>query len=91
MLKTLTVTLPESLAQYIQQRVDEGDYSDPSHYVRHLVRDERRTRAEEQLEAMLLDGLESGEPQEATEEYWAELEGEAEAKVQKRLSAKKSR
>ena len=45
-------------------------YSTPSEYVRELLRQDQNRRAEQKLEALLLEGLKSGDPLEITPEYW---------------------
>ncbi len=66
---SMNVSLPETLKEYVQERVAEGIYSNPSDYVRALIRADMKRRGREQLEAMLLEGLNSGEPEEVTAEY----------------------
>jgi len=44
--------------------------SRPSEYIRALIRDDQKRRAEEKLEALLLEGLSSCAPIEITPEYW---------------------
>ncbi len=58
--KTMSISLPAALKDYIKKRVTEGDFSNASDYIRHLLRDERKVRAEKQLEVLLLEGLDSG-------------------------------
>ena len=69
-LASLNISLPQPLKDYVEAQVKEGGYSTPSEYVRELVRRDRKQRAEERLEALLLEGLNSGEPVEITSEYW---------------------
>jgi putative addiction module CopG family antidote len=57
---TMNVSLPEPLKDYVLERVAEGTYSNPSDYVRSLIREDMRRRARERLDALLLEGLESG-------------------------------
>jgi antitoxin ParD1/3/4 len=45
-------------------------FSTPSEYVRALVREDQKRRAEEKLEALLLEGINSGEPIKISPEYW---------------------
>jgi antitoxin ParD1/3/4 len=59
---TLNVSLPEPLKEYVQERVLEGIYSNPSDYVRSLIRDDMRQSAQRRLETLVLDGLNSGDP-----------------------------
>jgi antitoxin ParD1/3/4 len=68
---SLNVSLPKVLKDYVEGQVGEGGFSTPSEYVRALIRDDQKRRALEKLEAMLAEGLKSGEPTEAAPSYWA--------------------
>src|SRR3954447_6895990 len=59
---TLNVSLPEPLKDYVQERVSDGIYSNPSDYVRSLIRDDMRLSAQRRLETLLLEGINSGDP-----------------------------
>ncbi len=67
---SLNISLPRSLKEFVEERVKEGGYSTPSEYVRELLREDQKRRAEDKLEAQLLEGLNSGKPIEITPEYW---------------------
>jgi len=67
---SLNISLPQSLKDYVENQVKTSGYSTPSEYVRELLRQDQSRRAEQKLEALLLDGLNSGEPVEITPEYW---------------------
>jgi len=43
--------------EYVQERVAEGIYSNPSDYVRALIRTDMKRRGREELAALLLEGL----------------------------------
>ncbi len=75
---SMNVSLPETLKAYVQERVAEGIYSNPSDYVRALIRTDMKRRGREELEALLLEGLNSGEPHEVTPEYLAARRREVE-------------
>ena len=75
---SMNVSLPEILKEYVQERVAEGIYSTPSDYVRALIRADMKRRGREQLEALLLEGIASGEPADVTPAYQAEQHQEAE-------------
>lgn len=66
---SLNISLPQSLKDFVEQQVQGGGYSTPSEFVRALLRDDQKRRAEEKLEALLLEGLHSGEPSKITPEY----------------------
>ena len=57
---TMNISLPRELKEFARQRAAEQAYSNPSDYVRALIRADRQRRDEERLEALLLDGLASG-------------------------------
>ncbi len=67
---SLNISLPSSLKEFVATQVQESGFSTPSEYIRNLVRDDQKRRAEEKLEALLLEGLHSGEPIEITPAYW---------------------
>ncbi len=69
-MNTMNIALPESMKSFVQEQVTAGGYSSVSEYVRELIRADQRRRAEEKIDALLLEGLASGEPIEATPEYW---------------------
>jgi antitoxin ParD1/3/4 len=67
---SLNISLPQPLKDFVEERVKEGGYSTPSEYVRELLREDQKRRIEERLEALLLEGLNSGKPIAVTPEYW---------------------
>lgn len=67
---SLNISLPQSLKDYVESQVLAGGYSTPSEYLRELLRQDQKQRAEDKLEALLLAGLCSGDPIEITPEYW---------------------
>lgn len=70
---TMNISLPDPLKEHVREQVATGAYSNPSDYVRALIRADRKRVEEERLEQMLLDGLASGPAVEATPERMAEL------------------
>lgn len=66
---SMNVSLPEALRLFVCERA-KGRFGSASEYVRELIREDQRRAAQERLEAMLLEGLDSGEPIELTAEYW---------------------
>jgi antitoxin ParD1/3/4 len=67
---SLNVSLPKVLKDYVEGQVSEGGFSTPSEYVRALIREDQKRQAQEKLEAMLAEGLKSGELIEAAPSYW---------------------
>lgn len=79
---SLHISLPLQLRAYIEARVAEDGYTNPSDYLRELVRSDQRRRAREKLDALLLEGLESGPAEEVTPAYLAEMNAEMEAIIE---------
>ena len=67
---SLNISLPQSLKDYVEDRVSVGGYSTPSEYLRELLRQDQKQRTEDKLEMLLLEGLESGDAIEITPAYW---------------------
>jgi antitoxin ParD1/3/4 len=60
-MQTMNISLPNPLKDFVDHQIAEGRYSSVSEYIRELIRDDEKRRAEERLEALLLEGLESEE------------------------------
>lgn len=71
---TMNISLPDHMKIFIEQELDKGGYMTASEYFRHLVREEQRRRAQEKLEALLLEGIQSGPGIPASPEFWQNLE-----------------
>ncbi len=71
--ETMNVALPENLKEYVLQQVAAGGYSSASEYVRELIRTDQKRKAQERLETLLLEGLDSGDVRQLNAGDWAEL------------------
>ncbi|MGA7496386.1 MAG: type II toxin-antitoxin system ParD family antitoxin [Isosphaeraceae bacterium] len=71
-IETMNITLPESMKHFVQERVTEGGFSSVSEYVRELIRADQKRKGEERIDALLLEGLDSGQPIPVTPGYWEE-------------------
>ncbi len=89
---SMNISLPEELKEYVEERTHSG-YSTPSEYVRELIREDQKRRSKERLEALLLEGLNSGDPIPADVKFWTELKREAVAKLaaRKKLGSRTDR
>jgi antitoxin ParD1/3/4 len=70
---SINVSLPEGLKEYVEHRVSRGGYGTTSEYLRELIRADMKRAAEDRLEDLLLEGLQSGEPVEVTPQFWTDL------------------
>ncbi len=78
---SMNVSLPEELKKYVEAQTKNG-YSTPSEYVRELIREDQKRRAKDKLDALLLEGLNSGDSIPADAEFWSGLKQEALAKLE---------
>ena len=81
---SMNVSLPEALEDYVQERVAEGTFSNPSDYVRALIREDRKRRAEERLDELLMEGINSGPAEPMTAEDWADIRANLEEHIARR-------
>lgn len=66
----MNISLPSPLKAYVDGQVAEGGYASVSEYMRELVRADQKAKAQEKLEAFLLEGLEGEETE------WTEADSE---------------
>ena len=87
---TVTISLPESLKEFIDVEVQTKGYGNVSEYVRGLLRAAQTKEADARLEALLLQGLVSGKDIALTQDFWRELKAAAaEILGRKKVSPKK--
>ena len=70
---TFNVSLPDSMGTFVDQQIAQGGYGTPSEYFQRLVSVEQKRAAQERLEELLMEGIESGPPLEMTAADWEEL------------------
>jgi len=83
---SVTISLPESLKEFIEVEVRTKGYGNVSEYMRGLLRAQQASAADARLEALLLEGLATGDDIELTPDFWRELKADA-AEI---LAAKRS-
>ena len=82
-MQSMNISLPDPLKQFVDGQISTGRYSSASEYVRELIRADEKRKAEEQLEAKLLEGL-NGTESELTPADWRAIRKEALAKLEAR-------
>jgi antitoxin ParD1/3/4 len=88
---TVTISLPESLKEFIEVEVQTKGYGNVSEYVRGLLRAEQSKDADARLEALLLEGLASGKDAALTKDFWRELKTDAVKILARKKVSRKSR
>jgi antitoxin ParD1/3/4 len=56
----MSFALPESMRDYIDQRVAAGHYGNTSEYIRELIRRDQQEQAKQRLRDLIAEGLDSG-------------------------------
>jgi antitoxin ParD1/3/4 len=82
----LNVSLPKAMKEYVQERVKTGGYGNTSEYVRDLIRAEQKQRAKEELEALILEGINSGPATPMTKADWDQLRDGLKQRAKERKS-----
>jgi antitoxin ParD1/3/4 len=76
-MQTMNISLPDQLKEYVDGQVGSGRYSSVSEYVRELIRDDEKRKLQERLEALLLEGIQSGDATPMTRQDWSDIRAEA--------------
>ena len=79
---TMNVSLPDTLRDYIEQQVKIGGYGSSSEYIRDLIRQDQKQKAQEHLQTLLLEGLDSGEALPMSDQDWTEIRQAVQEKLQ---------
>jgi antitoxin ParD1/3/4 len=90
LMKTVTISLPESLQGFVEHQVATKDFGNVSEYFRTLLREARAREEDARLESLLVEGLTSGNEMPLTREFWKELKIEAAEIARKHRARKKS-
>ena len=75
-MQSMNISLPEPLKQFVDAQISQGRYSSTSEYMRELIRADEKRKAEELLEAKLLEGL-SSPVSELAKGDWEKIRNEA--------------
>ena len=67
----LNISLPDQVQTFVEEQAIAAGFNSANEYVYHLVvREQERIAQQERIESLLLEGLDSGEPMEATDDWW---------------------
>ena len=70
---TMNISLTDPLKQFVDDEVREGGFASTSDYMRDLIRQRQRRKAEETLRALIAEGLASGPAVPVTPETFNQL------------------
>ena len=79
-MQSMNISLPDPLKKFVDGQIAEGRYSSVSEYIRELIRADEKRKAEDRLEALLLEGLATDET-ELSKDDWNLIRQEALTKI----------
>ncbi len=88
-MQTMNISLPDPMKEYVEERVSAGAYSSASEYVRELVRADQKRHAKEQLEQILVNAMNSGDPFEITPEMLEDVKQKLRARAAQRIGTQR--
>jgi antitoxin ParD1/3/4 len=78
---SVNLCLPEELQRFVNEQVEVGEFDGASAYIEALIA--RAKKCKDKLEALLIEGLDSGDPIPMDTDEWNRIRGE----VNQRLSS----
>ena len=78
---TMNISMPDTMRDYVEGQLESKGYASVSEYMRSLVREQQRQEAQDRLDALLLEGLDSGPAIPVTPEYWSNLKARLHAEA----------
>lgn len=67
----LNISLPKQVQTFVEEQAIAAGFNSANEYVYHLIlREQERIAQQQRIESLLVEGLESGEPVEATNDWW---------------------
>ena len=79
---SLNIPVLASQKSYLEQRAALEGLAEPGDYLRHLIRADQQRKAQDELEQLLVNAIESDNWIEGTLEYWAQKKAELAAQYQ---------
>lgn len=85
-MNTINISLPDEMTSWVENEMQQGGFADASEFFRQLVHEAKLRREDEMrqmnLEALLIEGVESGDGEPVTAEWWNQLRSEVNDKLQ---------
>jgi antitoxin ParD1/3/4 len=85
---SMNISLPETMREWVEERTKAEGYGTASEYFRHLVREDQKRVARKELEASLLEALDSGPSREMTRADWDAMRKEVHERLTRRTRKK---
>ena len=85
---TLNISLPDSMRQFVEEKISTGGYGTISEYIRELIRGDQRTE-QARFDALIAESLKSGEASPLTKADIDEARKVVKARIAKRKKSGK--
>ena len=86
MATSMNISLPEALKRFAVERAEQAGFSNPSDYVRALIRDDRKRAQKEKLDRLLVEGLSSGDPQLLDKAEWDDIRSQIRTRAKEKFA-----
>ncbi len=83
-MERITITLPPEMKEYVESQVASGSFGNTSEYIRDLIRHDRQNQAMEKVEALIMEGINSGPPAPLTPDFIERIKTEIRKKASER-------
>ena len=81
---SMNISVPESMRTFVEEQVQTGGYGTISEYLRELIRDAQKRKAEDRVAHLVLEAMDSPSA-ELTDQDWVDMR----QAVQERLAKRK--
>ena len=79
--------MPNEMRRFVDERTAGEGFSTPTEYVRSLIREDQKRAAQEQVDALLLEGLNSGKAAPLTKDDWAAIRRTAKQRLKRKVKS----
>ena len=83
----LKVSLPDWAGEYLHEQVQSGNYDSADALVTELIDQARAMAEDDRLADLIREAVESGDGEEVTDEWWADVRAKVREELQRRQSA----
>jgi antitoxin ParD1/3/4 len=81
------LTLSDDANEFIQQQLATGQFASPDEVVSKTLEEARIAAAKKKLAELIREGMESGDGEEITEDWWERIRARVQAEAERRRSA----
>jgi antitoxin ParD1/3/4 len=72
----LNITISDDSQAFVREQIARGSFSSPSDFLENLVEEAKLKAERTRIDALIVEGLDSGAGSEATPEYWRQIKAE---------------